>query len=70
MKFDSFEHALHICMTAEPGSEEQNAALVYCLEHAPADLKDKLKDGLVNFHKEQKEKHGDGCGCGCHHDHD
>ena len=68
MEFDSFEKALHVCMTAEPGSEEQDAALVYCLEHAPADLKDKIKEGLVNFHKAKMTQHGGSCGCGCGHE--
>jgi len=66
MEFDSFEQALHICMTAAPGSDEQEAALIYCLDNAPPELKDKIAEGLANFHK----GHADGCGCGCNHDHD
>ncbi len=68
MNFDSFAQALHICMTATPGSDEQEAALVYCLENAPPELKDKIADGLTNFHKGQKQSSG--CGCGCNHGHD
>ncbi|OGR00592.1 MAG: hypothetical protein A2505_01500 [Deltaproteobacteria bacterium RIFOXYD12_FULL_55_16] len=68
MNFDSFEQALHICMTATPGSDEQEAALVYCLENAPPELKDKIVDGLADFHQGQKP--GSGCGCGCKHGHD
>jgi hypothetical protein len=64
MEFDSFEQALHICMTASPGSDEQEAALIYCLDNAPPELKDKITEGLASFHKPQ------GCGCGCNHDHD
>ncbi|MGV1097920.1 hypothetical protein ACUUL3_00725 [Thiovibrio sp. JS02] len=69
MTFESFEEALHICMTAEPDSEEQDAALAYCLENAPEELKEKIKEGLASFHNAQKEAHDEGCGCGCHHDH-
>jgi hypothetical protein len=68
MHFDSFEHALHICMTAEPDSDEQEAALVYCLENAPPEIKEKIAVGLANVHKEPG--HGGGCGCGCNHDHE
>lgn len=68
MNFDSFAQALHICMTATPGSDEQEAALVYCLENAPPELKDKIADGLANFHKGRKQSSG--CGCGCNHGHD
>ena len=68
MHFDSFEQALHICMTAPPGSDEQEAALVYCLENAPDELKDKIAGGLENFHQAQKPNTG--CGCGCKHGHD
>ncbi len=69
MEFDSFEQALHICMTAEPESEEQDAALAYCLEHAPEELKEKIKEGLALFHRDQEENHQSGCGCGRHHEH-
>jgi hypothetical protein len=61
MEFESFEQALQICVTAEQGSEEQDLALIYCIEHAPADLKDKIKEGLANFQKRQKDNHDDGC---------
>ena len=64
MNFDSFEQALHVCMTAAPGSDEQEAALIYCLDNAPPELKDKITDALENFHKKP------GCGCGCNHGHD
>jgi hypothetical protein len=65
MEFDSFEQALHTCMTAAPGSDEQEGALIYCLDNAPPELKDKIAEALANFHK----GHADGCGCGCNHDH-
>ncbi|HIJ90388.1 MAG: hypothetical protein OEV89_06440 [Desulfobulbaceae bacterium] len=68
MTFDSFEQALHACMTASPGSDEQEAALIYCLDNAPPELKDKIADALANFHQERKQS--DGCGCGCNHGHD
>ena len=68
MEFESFEQALKICMTAEQGSEEQDLALIYCLQHAPADLKEQIKNGIANFQKGQNDKHGDGCGCGNKHD--
>jgi hypothetical protein len=51
-------------MTSSPGSDEQEAALIYCLDNAPPELKDKITEGLASFHKPQ------GCGCGCNHDHD
>lgn len=66
MEFDSFEQALHICITATPGSDEQEAALVYCLENAPPELKSKIANSLANFH----QKKNGGCGCGCKHGHD
>ncbi|MEW6594642.1 MAG: hypothetical protein AB1413_07215 [Thermodesulfobacteriota bacterium] len=67
MEFTSFEEALKVCMTAAPESEEQDAALEYCLHHAPPDLKEKLRAAFV---RSAAEKH-DGCGCGHDHcDHD
>ncbi|MBA3002633.1 MAG: hypothetical protein FP813_02065 [Desulfurivibrio sp.] len=66
MDFESFEQALHICMTATPGSDEHEGALIYCLENAPPELKDKITEALAKFHKEPQQ----GCGCGCNHDHD
>ena len=68
MEFESFEQALQICVTAEQGSDEQEIAMIYCLQHAPEDLKDKIKNGLTDFYKAREEKHGDDCGCGCKHD--
>ncbi len=68
MEFDSFEKALHACVTAVSGSDEQEAALIYCLENAPPGLKDKIAEALAKFH--QGEDHGHGCGCGCKHGHD
>ena len=59
MEFESFEHALEVCMTAEDGSPEQDAALLYCLEKAPPELREKLEE----LHE---KKHGHGCGCGGH----
>lgn len=58
MEFESFEHALKVCMTAPEGGEEQETALLYCLEHAPADLREIIKD-RYRAHK------AEGCGCGC-----
>jgi hypothetical protein len=69
MNFDSFEQALHICMTATPGSDEHEGALIYCLENAPPELKDQIADALAKFHKKQPD-HDHGCGCGCNHGHD
>lgn len=63
MNFDSFEQALHICMTAAPGSDEQEAALIHCLDNAPPELKDKIAAALANFHKQQ------GSGGKSNHDH-
>lgn len=59
MQFDSFEQALEICMKAEDGSAEQEAALVYCLQHAPDELKE-----LIRKHHQQGHGAGGGCGCG------
>jgi len=67
MEFESFEQALHLCITTTPGSDEHEAALIYCLENAPPELKDKITDGLAQFH--QKDAQGSGCGCGCNHEH-
>lgn len=68
MTFDSFEQALHACMTATPGSDEQEAALIYCLDNAPPELKDKIAGALASFH--MGDKQGSSCGCGCNHEHD
>jgi len=59
MKFESFEQALKVCLTAEEGSEEQNTALVYCMENAPTELKQMLEERFLQFHRKD-------CGCGCH----
>ncbi len=64
MHFDSFEQALHVCMTADEGSKEQDEAVLYCLEYAPADLKEKLQD--IMRHKLPTHNHD--CGCGCNHE--
>ena len=59
MEFESFEQALHFCMTAEDGSPEQKEAMVYCLHHAPVDLRGMLEKrlGLLN------DNDGHNCGC-------
>jgi len=49
-------------MTAEPQSEMQDAALEYCLHHAPPELKERLRAAFAQF----KAKKG---ACGCGHDH-
>ncbi|MEN8135547.1 MAG: hypothetical protein ABFS18_08440 [Thermodesulfobacteriota bacterium] len=61
MEFESFEQALHFCMTLEDGSPEQKDAMIYCLHHAPVDLRAMLEKrlGLTN----DNEAHD--CGCGC-----
>ncbi|MFZ5774601.1 MAG: hypothetical protein ACOY3Z_03850 [Thermodesulfobacteriota bacterium] len=70
MEFDSFEQALHICMNAEADSELQDAALAYCLVHAPPELRARLEESLAAFHRHTKDSgHGSGCGCGCDHEH-
>ena len=56
--FSSFDDALEVCLTAEEGSEEQDRAIIYCLDNAPDDLREKLHDMLIR----KKEKQ---CGCGC-----
>ncbi|MDA8163960.1 MAG: hypothetical protein M0017_02850 [Desulfobacteraceae bacterium] len=70
MIFRSFEEALHICLTAESGSPEQDEALVYCMEHAPGDLKELLRQEFVHFHTGAPaapgHEHGNGCGCSDH----
>ncbi len=50
MEFESFEQALHFCMTAEDGSPDQKEAMIYCLQHAPVDLRAMLEKrlGLAN----------------------
>jgi hypothetical protein len=68
MPFQSFEEALKICLTAENGSPAQDEALVYCMEHAPEDLKEMLKDRFVEFHAGTTHEHaheqGRNCRCG------
>ncbi|MCK5232083.1 MAG: hypothetical protein KAR13_17560 [Desulfobulbaceae bacterium] len=58
MKFESFEQALQVCLTSENGSAEQDAALVYCMEHAPLELKKMLEERYLQHHT-----HGPDCGC-------
>jgi hypothetical protein len=72
MPFQSFAEALKICLTAEKGSREQDEALIYCMEHAPDDLKEMLAARFVDFHAGgghtdehgEKHEHGESCGCG------
>ncbi len=61
MEFESFEQALHLCMVLEDGSPEQKEAMLYCLKHAPADLRAMLgkRLGLAN------DNEGHNCGCSC-----
>jgi hypothetical protein len=61
MEFESFEQALQVCMQAADGSDEQKKAMVFCLEHAPADLRAMLEKRLKITGDHQ---HGDGCECG------
>ena len=61
MEFSSFEEALQVCMQAADGSDEQKEAMVFCLEHAPADLRAMLEKRLKITDDHQ---HGSGCGCG------
>ena len=60
MEFASFEQALQFCMQAADGSDEQKKAMVFCLEHAPADLRAMLEKRL-----KITDDHQYGCGCGC-----
>ncbi len=64
MEFTSFEEALQICMQAENGSPKQQAALEYCLQHAPVDLRQMLAKRLDLRADEKNHEHGCGCGCG------
>ena len=61
MEFTSFEEALQICMRAENGSPGQQAAMEYCLRHAPTDLRLMLAKRLG---LQDGAPHGHGCGCG------
>ena len=65
MEFASFEEALKICLESADGSETQDEALLYCIEHAPEDLKEMLR-AQFKAHLERKKHAGD-CGCGCKH---
>ncbi|MDH5298522.1 MAG: hypothetical protein OEV91_05845 [Desulfobulbaceae bacterium] len=72
MEFQSFEEALAVCANAKEGSEEQEAAMLYCLEHAPADLREMIKKqflaakaGRTTDAGCDHEHHGN---CGCGHD--
>ena len=60
MEFESFEQALEICLNAEERSPEQVAAMIYCLENAPPELR-------TMFQERFKHLHGHDCGCGCKH---
>jgi hypothetical protein len=59
MDFTSFEQALSICMTADDNSEEQIAAMLYCLKNAPPELMEMLQE---QFGEGDENHH---CGCGC-----
>ena len=61
MEFESFEQALQVCMQAADGSDEQKEAMVFCLEHAPADLRTMLEKRLKITTDHQ---HAGDCGCG------
>ncbi len=61
MEFQSFDHALKVCMESEEGSPEQDAALLFCMETAPPELMELLKARYLQI----KESHQTGCGCGC-----
>jgi|GEM_PF-859928 len=61
MSYPSFEEALRVCLEAEPGSAEQDAALLFCLEHAPQDLKARLREAFLA--SRDGSRHGQGCGC-------
>lgn len=69
MDFASFDEALHICMTAEPDSSLQDAALAYCLENAPPELKARLKESFLRSQGSEEHSHDGECGCGCGHEH-
>lgn len=64
MEFDSFEHALTVCIEAEDGSELQDAAMLYCIDNAPAHIKMQIKEQFLAAKKAKSA-----CGCGCGHDH-
>ena len=64
MEFNSFEQALTVCLEAEDGSELQEAAMFYCIDNAPAHLKEQIKAQFLAAKKTQSS-----CGCGCGHDH-
>ena len=69
MDFQSFEEALAACINAKEGSEEQEAAMVYCLEHAPAELREKIKEQfLASKAKAAARCDHDHHNCGCGHD--
>ena len=58
MEFESFEQALEICLNGEEHGPEQEAALRYCLENAPPELR-------AMFQERFKARHDHDCGCGC-----
>ena len=60
MEFESFEQALHSCMTLEDGSSEQKEAMIYCLKHAPADLRTMLGKRLMLTDEDDEQD----CSCG------
>lgn len=62
MEFESFEQALKVCLEAENDSEEQEAAMCYCIEHAPPELKEQIKEQFLAA----KKAHASNCSCGHH----
>jgi hypothetical protein len=60
MKFESFEQALEICLNAEERSPEQVAAMLFCLENAPPELRAMFQERFKDLHRED-------CSCGCKH---
>lgn len=62
MEFASFEQALAVCINTEDGSNEQEEAMSYCIEHAPPEVKEEIKRQFAAT----KEARALG---GCNHDH-
>lgn len=61
MEFESFEQALHLCMTLEDGGPDQKEAMIYCLKHAPVDLRAMLEKRLLAVARHEDHN----CDCGC-----
>lgn len=69
MEFASFDQALAVCINAEDGTDEQEEAMHYCIEHAPPELREEIKRQFLAAKEARAlgacshDHHS--CSCGC-----